>query len=132
MGNYGVHELPTARNCIELVLYGSSGTSLAQYHDMRYVHTAADGSEITEDPLYALRHCYFNSEVHGMHYGEFANYAEYFAGALLEGTPFSPDLEEGVETFCVMEAVRRSAASGTPVALAPLLAEVGLRAGPTT
>jgi predicted dehydrogenase len=127
MGNYGVHELPTARNCIELVLYGSGGTSLAQYHDMRYVHTAPDGSEITEDPLYALRHYYFNSEVHGMHYGEFANYAEYFAGALLEGTPYSPDLEEGVETFCVMEAVRRSAATGVPVALAPLLAEVGLR-----
>ena len=46
---------------------------------MRYIHTAPDGSEITEDPLYALRHYYFNSEVHGMHYGEFANYAEYFA-----------------------------------------------------
>ena len=131
MGHYGVHELPTARNCIELVLYGSGGTSMAQYHDMRYVHTAADGSEITEDPLYALRHYYFNSEVHGMHYGEFANYAEYFAGALLAGTPYSPDLEEGVETFCVMEAVRRSAATGLPVALAPLLAEVGLHAGPT-
>ena len=43
MGNYGVHELPTARNCIELVLYGSGGTSLAQYHDMRYVHTVPDG-----------------------------------------------------------------------------------------
>src|SRR6185436_7030643 len=40
MGHYGVHELPTARNCIELMLYGSGGTSMAQYHDMRYVHTA--------------------------------------------------------------------------------------------
>ena len=35
MGHYGVHELPTARNCIELMLYGTGGTSLAQYHDMR-------------------------------------------------------------------------------------------------
>ena len=40
MGHYGVHELPTARNCIELMLYGSEGSSLAQYHDMKYVHTA--------------------------------------------------------------------------------------------
>ncbi len=128
MGNYGVHELPTARNCIELVLYGSGGTSLAQYHDMRYIHTTTDGTEVTEDPLYALRHYYFNSEVHGMHYGEFANYAEYFAGALLEQTPYSPDLEEGLETFCIMEAVRRSAASGKPAAVAQIMAEIGLEA----
>jgi predicted dehydrogenase len=126
MGNYGVHELPTARNCIELVLYGSKGTSLARYHDMQYVHTSPDGTEVVEDPLYALRHHYFNSEVHGMHYGEFANYADHFAGALIDGTPASPELEEGIETFCVMEAVRRSARSGRPVEVGPILAEVGL------
>jgi predicted dehydrogenase len=126
MGHYGVHELPTARNCIELMLYGSKGSSLAQYHDMRLIKTAPDGSEVTEDFLYAGRHYYFNSEVHGMHYGEFANYAEYFAGAILDGTPHSPDLEEGVETFCLMEAVRRSAESGQTADLAPLRREAGL------
>lgn len=127
MGHYGVHELPGARNCIELMLYGSRGSSLAQYHDMRYIHTAADGGEVTEDFLYAGRHYYFNSEVHGMHYGEFANYAEAFARAIIEGTPRSPDLEEGVGTFCLMEAVRRSAAGGgVLVGMAPILAEAGL------
>jgi predicted dehydrogenase len=127
MGHYGCHELPSARNSIELVLWGSEGTSQAQYHDMRYRYVREDGTEVTEDPLYALRHHYFNSEVHGMHYGEFANYAEHFAVALLHGTPHAPGLEEGVETFCVMEAVRRAAQSGKPVAVAPLLQEVGLR-----
>ena len=127
MGHYGCHELPCARNAIELMLWGSAGTSQAQYHDMRYRHLAADGTEVTEDPLYALRHHYFNSEVHGMHYGEFANYAEHFATALIDGTPHSPDLEQGIATFCVMEAVRRSAHGGKPVALAPLLVEAGLR-----
>jgi predicted dehydrogenase len=134
MGHYGCHELPSARNCIELALYGSGGTSLAQYHDMRYLHTGGPGEELTEhceDHLYAGRHYYFNSEVHGMHYGEFANYAEAFARALIEGRPCSPELEEGIETVCVMEAVRRSAATGRPVAIAPLLEEVGLdRSGP--
>jgi predicted dehydrogenase len=125
MGHYGVHELPTARNCIELMLYGSKGSSLAQYHDMRFVKTASDGTEVTEDFLYAGRHYYFNSEVHGMHYGEFANYAEFFAGAILGGTPHSPDLEEGVETFCLMEAVRRSAENGQTVDLASLRREAG-------
>ncbi len=127
MGHYGCHELPTARNSIELLLFGSKGTSLAQYHDMRYTHTSPDGTEVTEDPLYALRHYYFNSEVHGMHYGEFANYAECFAKALIEGKPCSPDLEEGLETFCVMEAVRRAARTGSKVEVAPLLSEIGLR-----
>jgi predicted dehydrogenase len=128
MGNYGLHELPSARNAIELVLYGSEGTSLAQYHDMRYIHTAPDGTEVKEDMLYSRRSYYFNNEVHGMHYGEFANYVEYFAQALIENRPSSPALEEGIATFCIMEAVRESAGSGRPVALAPLLAAAGLDA----
>jgi predicted dehydrogenase len=127
LGHYGAHELPSARNCIELVLYGDAGTSLAQYHDMRYVQTASDGTEVTQDHLYAGRHYYFGSEVHGMHYGEFANYAEHFCRALIEGTPHAPDLEQGLETFCLMEAARRSATTGGPVAPAQLIAELGLR-----
>lgn len=126
LGNYGLHELPSARNAIELMLYGSEGTSLAQYHDMRYLHTLPDGTEVKEDMLYARRGYYFNNEVHGMHYGEFANYTEYFATALLEDRDYSPGLEEGIETFALMEAVRRSAAGGQPVAVRPLLDEIGL------
>ncbi|USN98666.1 MAG: Gfo/Idh/MocA family oxidoreductase [Phycisphaeraceae bacterium] len=139
MGHYGCHELPRARNCIELMLYASGGTSLAQYHDMRYVHSGPAGgpavptgfdpaemAEVVEDYLYAGRQYYFNSEVHGMHYGEFANYAEYFGRSLIDGTDASPGLEEGVETYCVMEAVKRSAQRRKPVAIAPLLKEVGL------
>jgi len=126
MGNYGVHELPSARNAIECVLYGSEGTSVAQYHDMRYAHTTPDGGEVTEDYLYNRRAYYYNNDVHGMHYGEFAGYAEHFAAAILDDTPNAPDLEEGIETFCVMEAIRRSAQAGRSVAVAPLLAEVGL------
>ncbi len=138
MGHYGCHELPTARNCIELMVYGTDGTSLAQYHDMKYVHTGLGGSgvpgafeagemeQVTEDCLYAGRHYYFGSEVHGMHYGEFANYADHFARSLIEGKPASPGLEEGIETFCVMEAVRRSSLEGRPVDVGPLLAQVGI------
>jgi predicted dehydrogenase len=126
MGNYGLKEMPSARNAIELVLYGSRNTSLAQYHDMKFRYTKDDGTEICEDPLYELRHYYFNSEIHGMHYGEFANYTDYFADAILNNKKYSPDLEEGVETFCIMEAVRRSVKSGLPVKIEPLMAEAGL------
>ncbi len=126
MGNYGVHELPSARNAIELVLYGSGGTSMAQYHDMRYFATRPDGTEVREDALYAGRAYYFNNEVHGMHYGEFANYGEHFTSALIRGEGHQPDLEHGIESFCVMEAIRQSSQTGQPVALAPMLATVGL------
>jgi predicted dehydrogenase len=126
MGQYGMVELPSARNAIELLLFGDAGTSMAQYHDMRYYATRADGTEVIEDALYARRAYYFNNEVHGMHYGEFANYADYFAGCLLQGVPHSPDLAEGLETFCVMEAIRRSAHTGASVRVRPLLEEIGL------
>jgi predicted dehydrogenase len=126
MGHYGLRELPSARNAIELALYGSHGTSMAQYHDMRYLHSTPDGAEVLEDMLYSRRGYYFNNEVHGMHYGEFANYAEHFARALLEGRDAAPDLEVGVATFCVLEAIRQSAASGAPAPVAPLLEAVGL------
>lgn len=108
------------------MLYGSNGSSLAQYHDMRYLHTTPDGTEIREDMLYSKRAFYFNNEVHGMHYGEFANYTEYFARALLENQPYSPGLEEGLETFCIMEAVRLSAKDGQPVAVFPIMQQIGL------
>ncbi len=124
-GHYGLEELPGSRNAIELILYGSRGTSQAQYHDMRHRYTAADGTEVTEDPLYALRHWYFRSEVHGMHYGEFANYAEAFASALLNGGSARPELAEGIEVFCVMEAVRRSARAGRAVQVAEVRQEIG-------
>ncbi|MBK9745643.1 MAG: Gfo/Idh/MocA family oxidoreductase [Chloroflexi bacterium] len=126
LGHYGVHELPSARNAIELLLYGTDGSSQAQYHDMRYLATRPDGAEIREDYLYHKRAYYFNNEVHGMHYGEFANYTEYFASALLADRPYSPNIEEGIETYCVMEAIKQSAQGGQPVPLAPLLADVGL------
>jgi predicted dehydrogenase len=126
MGHYGLHELPSARNCIELFLFGSAGTSRAQYHDMRFAYTLPNGTEVTEDMLYSQRGYYFNNEVHGMHYGEFANYTERFAQSLLTDTECSPGLEEGLETFCVMEAVKRSAQTGAPVKVAPLLAEIGI------
>lgn len=139
MGHYGCHELPTARNCIECMIYASGGSSLAQYHDMRFIRTGeapttkpgtsfdpGELAEITEDCLYAGRHYYFNSEVHGMHYGEFANYADTFARALVEGGQASPELEEGVETVCVMEAIRRSADTGRVVEIRRLLDEVGI------
>jgi predicted dehydrogenase len=111
---------------IECFLMGDAGSSLAKYPDLEYTHLAADGAEVREDYHHALTGYYFRHELRGMHYGEFGNYADYFARAILQDAPHAPDLAEGLETVCVMTAVRDSAHSGAPVDVAPLRARVGL------
>ena len=125
-GHYGLIELPSARNAIELMVYGSRGTSLAQYHDMRLKRTGDGGPEVTEDWLYQERGYFFNNEVHGMHYGEFARYADAFAHAILTGVAASPELDEGIDVVLLMEAARRSAQCGSPVQIQDVRQEAGL------
>lgn len=125
-GHYGLVELPTARNAIELMVYGSRGSSLAQYHDMKLKRTSENGAEVTEDWLYEKRGFFFNNEVHGMHYGEFARYADSFAKAILTGESASPELDEGIDVVLLMEAARRAAQSRVTVYLSELKTEIGL------
>ncbi|MBX3095693.1 MAG: Gfo/Idh/MocA family oxidoreductase [Fimbriimonadaceae bacterium] len=126
LGHYGLVELPSARNAIECVLFGDRGTSQAQYHDMRYRQTLADGAEMTVDRLYVGRGPFFNNEVHGMHYGEFAAYTDHFARALIYDESNDPDLISGLETFALMEAIRRSVLSCESVFVGDIRREIGL------
>jgi len=114
LGNYGFHELPRARSLIECLLMGSEGTSLARYPDLRFTYTGAQGQEIEEDYEHAMAGYYYRHELKGMHYGEFCNYADYFAAKLLSGEPNSPDLEEGLETVGIMRAIVESLELGRP------------------
>lgn len=126
LGNYGVHELPTARSMIECWLMGEQGASLAKYPELEFIRMDPDHTEIREDFHHELYGYHFRHELKGMHYGEFCNYVDYFAGAILRGEPNSPDLAEGIETVCVMESTRTSAQAGRPVKLQPLLEKAGL------
>jgi predicted dehydrogenase len=114
LGNYGFHELPKARALIECLLMGSKGSSLARYPDLRFTHHDERGVETEEDYHQALSGYYFRHELKGMHYGEFCNYADYFAGKLLSGEPNSPDLEEGLSSVAVMRAIVESLENGEP------------------
>ncbi|RYG18498.1 Gfo/Idh/MocA family oxidoreductase [bacterium] len=111
MGHYGMHELPRARSLIECFLMGSEGTSLARYPELRLTKLV-DGVEVEEDLTLSMSGYYNRHELVGMHYGEFCNYAEYFASCLLSGQPNSPDLEEGLETVATMRAIVASLESG--------------------
>lgn len=114
LGNYGMHELPGARSMIECLLMGSKGTSLARYPDLRFTRHDDRGIEIEEDFHHAMSGYYFRHQLKGMHFGEFCNYADYFASRLLSGEANSPDLREGLETLMVMSAVVRSLETGMP------------------
>jgi predicted dehydrogenase len=129
LGNYGVTELPQARSMIECWLMGERGSSVAKYPELEFIRLDDDHTEVREDYHHELYGYHFRHELKGMHYGEFCNYADYFAGAILHGTPNSPDLEEGIETVCVMEATRESAQTGKPVKLGPLLEKAGIGGG---
>ncbi len=126
LGNYGITELSTARSMIECLLMGEQGTSLAKYPELEHRCTAPDGSEVCEDFHHALTGYYFRHELKGMHYGEFANYADTFARAIRTGEPNAPELEEGLQTVCVLEAIRRSADCGAAVECASVADEFGL------
>jgi predicted dehydrogenase len=117
-GNYGFHELTGARSLIECYLMGSKGTSLARYPDLRFTWIGEDGLEREEDYEQAMAGYYYRHELKGMHYGEFCNYADYFASKLISGEPNSPDLAEGVETLCTMGAIVESLRSGQPAPVA--------------
>ena len=118
LGNYGMHELPTARSMIECFLMGSAGSSLARYPDLRFTYTAEDGAEIEEDFHHSMAGFHYRHELKGMHYGEFAYYTDYFAACILSGRPNSPDLEEGLATVAVMSAVVESLETGRPARVA--------------
>lgn len=116
-GHYGVCEHGAGKSLIEGTLYGSKGTAIARYPDLRLTFVDESGIEIEENFEHAMAGFYYRHELKGMHYGEFCNYADYFASKLLKGEPNSPDLAEGVETVRVMDAIVTSLESGSPVTL---------------
>lgn len=120
MGNYGIHELSRGRALIECLLMGDKGTSLARYPDLRMTYVGPNGVEHEEDYHHAMAGYYYRHELKGMHYGEFANLADSFAAALIEGKPNAPDLMEGLQTVLVMDAIVASLESGNPVGVTRL------------
>jgi len=114
LGNYGFHELPKGRALIEGFLMGSKGSSVARYPELRFTWCGEDGVEYEEDYHHSMSGYYYRHELQGMHYGEFCNYADYFASKLITGETNSPDLNEGVETLRTMGSVVESLRSGKP------------------
>ena len=62
------------------------------------------------------------------HAGEYQNYFEYFAQAIMDGIPAAPEMREGIGTVALLQAMDRSLRTGRPVSPADLLTEYDLPA----
>jgi len=72
-----------------------------------------------------LKH-YFRFEGKSHHAGEYQNYLEYFAAAILNDSPAFPDLKEGIGTIALLQAMDESLTTGKPVRPKDLLMRFGI------
>ena len=114
-GVYSGPVQPTLRDSeMSCILRGTEGCSQGDYMDLRYAITNKTGEEklITFD--HKLKH-YFRFEGKSHHAGEYQNYLEYFADCIDSGVTAYPDLQEGIKTVAVMQAMDKSLRTGMPV-----------------
>ncbi|MBI2513411.1 MAG: Gfo/Idh/MocA family oxidoreductase [Opitutae bacterium] len=126
-GTYTSPVTPNARDSnMSCVLRGALGAGQADYYDLRYAWKTDTQSvvETFEDK----DDYFFRFGGHSHHAGEYQNYIEYFARCLAEGRKPTPDVDEGIVTVALMQAMEESCATGRPVKLCDVLARHGLEA----
>jgi predicted dehydrogenase len=126
-GSYTGPTQPTVRDSgMSCVLRGTLGASQADYHELRYAVTNKEGEEkiITWGDA-TLKH-YFRFEGQSHHAGEYQNYLEYFADSIEQGFTAYPNLQEGIGTIALLQAMDRSLQTGMPIKVKSILEEYGL------
>jgi predicted dehydrogenase len=106
------------------VLRCSDGASQGDYFDLRYAWRMG-GQTVVETFVEQENH-FFRFEGHSPHAGEYQNYIEYFARCLEAGTDPKPDVEEGLVTVALMQAMEEASNSGTAIRVADVLSRFGL------
>lgn len=108
------------------ILRGTEGASQADYHELRYAVTTRTGEEkIITWGDEKLKY-YFRFEGQSHHAGEYQNYLEYFADSIAQDFVAFPDLEEGIGTIALLQAMDRSLQTGMPVKVHTILQEYDL------
>lgn len=124
-GTYTSPVTPNSRDSnMSCVLRGALGAGQADYYELRYAWKTDTQSvvETFEDK----DDYFFRFGGHSHHAGEYQNYIEYFARCLATGTTPKPDVDEGIVTVAVMQAMEKSCATGRPVRVPDVLARYGL------
>jgi predicted dehydrogenase len=107
------------------ILRCTEGCSQGDYMDLRYAVTTNTGEEQIITWEHKLKH-YFRFEGKSHHAGEYQNYLEYFADCLESGETAYPNIQEGIGTIALLQAMDRSLQTGKPVKVADILAEFNL------
>lgn len=108
------------------ILRCTEGASQADYHELRYSVTDKTGEEkIVTWGDATLKH-YFRFEGQSHHAGEYQNYLDYFADSIERGFMAYPDLQEGIGTVALLQAMDKSLQTGMPVKVKELLERYGL------
>ncbi|MEL0456028.1 Gfo/Idh/MocA family oxidoreductase [Flavobacteriaceae bacterium SZ-1-7] len=126
-GVYSSPTQPTKRDStLSCILRGTLGASQADYHELRYSVTTNEGEErIVYWGDEKLKYYYrFEGQTH--HAGEYQNYLEYFADSIEQGFTAYPNMEEGIGTVALLQAMDRSLETGLPVKIADVKQEFGL------
>jgi hypothetical protein len=111
---------------MSVILRATEGASQADYHELRYAVTTKDGEEkvVTWGDA-TLKH-YFRFEGQSHHAGEYQNYLEYFADSIEQDFVAYPNMEEGIGTVALLQAMDKSLQTGMPVKITDVLNEYGL------
>ena len=126
-GVYTSPTQPTQRDSgMSVILRATEGASQADYHELRYAITDKTGEEkvVTWGDA-TLKH-YFRFEGQSHHAGEYQNYLEYFVDSIEQGFTAYPDMEEGIGTVALLQAMDKTLQTGMPVKIADVLNEFGL------
>jgi predicted dehydrogenase len=108
------------------VLRCTEGASQADYHELRYSITDKTGEEkVVRWGDETMKH-YFRFEGQSHHAGEYQNYLEYFADSIEQNFTAYPDMQEGIGTIALLQAMDRSLETGKPVKVGDILNEYGL------
>jgi predicted dehydrogenase len=126
-GVYTSPTQPTSRDSgMSCILRGTEGASQADYHELRYSITDNTGEEkVIHWGDATLKH-YFRFEGQSHHAGEYQNYLEYFADSIEQDFTAYPDIEEGIGTIALLQAMDKSLQTGKPVKVEDVLKEYDL------
>lgn len=124
-GVYSCPTVPVERDSpMTCILRCNLGASQADYHELRYSWKI--GQQAAIESFEAQREYYFRFGGNSHHAGEYQNYIEYFAHCLASGQTPKPDVDEGIVTVALMQAMEESTESGLPVRVRDVLARYDL------
>lgn len=109
-------------SCLSCVLRCSIGATQADYHELRYAKKI-EGQPGVIQRFEGREDHYFRFAGQSHHAGEYQNYLEYVAACLAQGVAPKPDLEEGIVTVALLEAMEVSMERGMPVKVKEILAQ---------